>query len=93
MNDCAHGPTMKCLLLYYSFTGQAQRAVNAVFNACRNAGWVPTTCRVDFATDSDRLKRPLSIGDIKRWTAAAGETRFPLATIRCKLCPRSTISS
>jgi len=62
---------MKCLLLYYSFTGQAQRAVDAVSAACRGAGWLPVVCRVDFAAEGERLKRPLSIGDIKRWTGAA----------------------
>lgn len=71
---------MKVLLLYYSFTGQARRAVEAVQDECRSAGWLPVLCRVEFAAEEMRLRRPLSVGDIKRWTDAArrGE-KLPVA--------------
>jgi protein-tyrosine phosphatase len=70
---------MKCLLLYYSFTGQAQLVVDAVAAECAAAGWVPVTCRVDFAADDVRLRRPLSMNDIKRWTGAASRgDRLPV---------------
>jgi hypothetical protein len=71
---------MKCLLLYYSFTGQASRAVDAAAEACRTAGWAAVTCRVDFSDAANQLRRPLSISDVKRWTAAASQgVSMPIA--------------
>lgn len=70
---------MKCLLVYYSFTGQAQRAVETAAAEGRNAGWDPVTCRIDFAGQQVRLRRPMSLGDIKYWTDAASRgERMPI---------------
>jgi hypothetical protein len=70
---------MKCLLIYYSFTGQAQRAVDSAAAECREADWEPTLCRIDFANQQARLRRPMSLGDIKYWTGAASRgERMPI---------------
>ena len=71
---------MKCLLVYYSFTGQAQYAVEAAAAECRNAGWDPVPCRIDFAGPQVRLRRPMSLGDIKYWIGVAGRgARMPIS--------------
>lgn len=62
---------MKALLAWYSFTGQTQRAVEIAARRLRDAGYEVTQCRVDFTDASLRLKRPMSIADVKRWTKAA----------------------
>jgi protein-tyrosine phosphatase len=62
---------MRCLLIYYSFTGQAQRAVDAAALEIESAGSEAVRCRIDFAAEETRLRRPMSLGDIKRWTTAA----------------------
>jgi protein-tyrosine phosphatase len=64
---------MKALLIYYSFTGQAAIAAERAAQVCRQAGWEPTLCRVDFADQSIRLRRPLAPRDVKHWTAAAAD--------------------
>jgi hypothetical protein len=40
---------MRCLLLYYSLTGQAVRAVAAAEATCQAAGWETVQCRMDVA--------------------------------------------
>src|SRR5580698_3063262 len=70
---------MKCLLIYYSFTGQAQRAVEAAAREIERAGSLAVRCRIDFATASAGPRRPMSLGDIKRWTSAASRgDRMPI---------------
>jgi protein-tyrosine phosphatase len=70
---------MRCLLIYYSFTGQAQRAVEAAAREIGGAGSEAVTCRIDFAAEEARLRRPLSLVDIKRWTTAASRgDRLPI---------------
>ena len=81
---------MKALLIYYSFTGQAALAAERAAMSCRQAGWEPTLCLVDFADPSLRLRRPLAPRDVKHWTdvAATGQTRpivyDPPATISAR---------
>jgi hypothetical protein len=65
----------KALLLFYSFTGQAQRAVEAARLACEAAGMDTCVCRVDFADPAIRLQRPMAIADVKRWTQVASAGR------------------
>ena len=55
---------MKVLLVYYSFTGQAQRAVTEVVKTLEADGHAPALCRVDFADPAARPKRPLSWAQI-----------------------------
>jgi len=64
---------MKVLLIYYSFTGQAALAAERAAQACREAGSEPTLCRVEFADELVRLRRPLSTREVKHWTAAAAK--------------------
>ena len=67
---------MKVLIVYYSFTGQAQRAAEAVAGVTQQAGHVVATLRIDFADDSVRLQRPLTWSQISAWgkLASQGET-------------------
>lgn len=65
----------KALLLYYSFTGQAWRAVEVARQACEAAGMETQLCRVDFADLAMRLRRPMSIAEVRRWTQSAAEGR------------------
>jgi len=61
----------RALLLYYSLTGQASRAVEAAARACRDAGWDPAVCRIDFADAAQRPSRPFTLADTRHWVAAA----------------------
>ncbi len=71
---------MKVLLLYYSFTQQAERAVREAEQACRRAGHEAVLCRVDFADAGERLRRPLSPRQVKKWTeCAANGVDFPVS--------------
>lgn len=67
----------RCLILYYSFTGQAERAANLAAEAARADGWEPVMCRIDMADPAERLARPFRIADSKKWTGGAqqGMTR------------------
>ncbi|MET0545342.1 MAG: hypothetical protein ABWZ40_03445 [Caulobacterales bacterium] len=62
---------MRCLLLYYSLTGQADIAAKAAAETCTAKGWTPTLCRVDFFNPKDGPVRPLSPSDTAKWTKAA----------------------
>jgi flavodoxin len=62
---------MRCLLVYYSLTGEAERAVQEAAAACRADGHEAVLCRVDFADVAERLVRPLSIATSKKWVQAA----------------------
>jgi protein-tyrosine phosphatase len=64
---------MKVLLIYYSFTQQAERAVREAQRACHESGHEAVLCRVDFADPAQRLHRPLSPAAVKRWTRAAAQ--------------------
>ncbi|RAR57869.1 hypothetical protein C7401_11488 [Paraburkholderia unamae] len=69
----------KALLIYYTFTGEAQRVVELASGELALAGYEVATARVDFADPSLRLQRPLSPADVKRWTrAAAAGARLPV---------------
>ncbi|GLR65473.1 hypothetical protein GCM10010909_01510 [Acidocella aquatica] len=62
---------MRCLLLYYSLTGQAARAVDLAAQACAQQGWEAVACRMDFASPGERPARPLGIAGSKKWTQGA----------------------
>ena len=62
---------MRCLLLYYSLTGQAQRAAELAAASCRDAGWEAVICRIDFADPTVRPKRPFKMSQTSFWTKAA----------------------
>jgi hypothetical protein len=71
---------MRCLLLYYSLTDQAARAVESAAQTCHSAGWDAVICRIDFANPADAPRRPFSIADSKRWVDAAQQGKiFPLS--------------
>jgi hypothetical protein len=67
----------RCLILYYSFTGQAERAAGLAAEAARAEGWDPVLCRMDMTDPTERLARPFKIADSKKWTGGAqrGMTR------------------
>ena len=62
---------MRCLLLYYSLTGQAGTAVDIAARTAREEGWEAVTCRIDIADPVARPKRPFRIADTKHWVNAA----------------------
>jgi hypothetical protein len=62
---------MRCLLLYYSLTGEAAKAVDLVAETARGAGWEPVTCRIAFADPAIAPHRPFRIADTKAWVKAA----------------------
>ncbi|QQV77661.1 flavodoxin family protein [Sphingomonas aliaeris] len=62
---------MNCLLLYYSFTGEAKRAAEAAVSACRSLGVTPTLCAIDFAEPGEAPHRPFDIAAAKFWADAA----------------------
>jgi hypothetical protein len=66
-----------CLILYYSFTGQADRAAHIAADAARDAGWQAILCRMDMSDPAERLARPFCVADSKKWTQGAqqGMTR------------------
>jgi len=70
---------MRCLMVYYSLSGQAERAVAEASATCVAAGWEVATCRIDFGDPAIRLHRPLTVGAVKHWVdhSKAG-TVFPL---------------
>lgn len=62
---------MRCLILYYSFTGQAERAALIASEAARSEGWEPVLCRITMTEPADAMERPFRIADAKRWTQGA----------------------
>lgn len=62
---------MRCLILYYSLTGEAAKAVDTVAATAREAGWEPVTCRIEFADPAIAPRRPFRIADTKAWVKAA----------------------
>jgi hypothetical protein len=62
---------MHCLILYYSMTGQAEKAANLAANAARAAGWDVTLCRMTMADPADALRRPMNVAASKKWTQGA----------------------
>lgn len=72
-----HDGMKRCLILYYSFTGQAARAAAVAAEAACAEGWDPLLCRIDMAEPGERLARPFRIADSKKWTTGAqqGMTR------------------
>jgi hypothetical protein len=61
----------KALIIYYTFTGEAQRAVEVAATELVAGNFEVSKARVDFADASLRLQRPLSLSAVKRWTNAA----------------------
>jgi hypothetical protein len=62
---------MRCLLLYYTLTGEAAKAVEVAAQTCRDAGWEAVVCRIDFADPAIRPARPFALKDTKYWVKAA----------------------
>lgn len=71
---------MNVLVIYYSLTGQADRAATLAAEALRESGASVTLARVDFADPAQAPRRPFSLADVKRWSegAARGEL-YPMA--------------
>ena len=69
----------RALLIYYTFTGEAKRAIDLASAELAASGFDVSTARVDFADEALRLKRPASPATIKRWCdAAESGQRFPV---------------
>lgn len=62
---------MRCLILYYSMTGQAERAAALIAETTRDAGWEVVTCRIGMPDPADQLARPMRLADTKKWTQGA----------------------
>lgn len=62
---------MHCLILYYSMTGQAEKAAKLAADAARAAGWDVTLCRMAMADPADALRRPMNVAASKKWTQGA----------------------
>lgn len=62
---------MRCLILYYSLTGQAQKAAALAEDAARAAGWDVTSCRISMSDPADVLARPMNVAASKKWTQGA----------------------
>jgi hypothetical protein len=62
---------MHCLILYYSMTGQAEKAAKLAANTARAAGWDVTLCRMMMADPADALRRPMNVAASKKWTQGA----------------------
>ncbi|WP_327753803.1 hypothetical protein VVT58_18960 (plasmid) [Sphingobium sp. SJ10-10] len=60
-----------CLILYYSLTGQAEKAALQAAATASAAGWTVRTCRISMTAPEDALARPLKIADSKKWTQGA----------------------
>jgi hypothetical protein len=66
------GAAMKtALIVYYTFTGEAKRAVDIAATQLRAEGFNVRLARVDFADPALRLKRPESVAKVKHWVQAA----------------------
>ncbi|MGK2908218.1 MAG: hypothetical protein ACSLE1_00195 [Sphingobium sp.] len=62
---------MRCLILYYSMTGQAAKAASLAADAAQGAGWEAILCRMTMSDPSDVLARPMNIAASKKWTQGA----------------------
>jgi len=62
---------VKALLIGYSFTGQADRAMGLAAATLESNGIDVRRCLVDFADPALRLRRPMRLRDVKHWTGAA----------------------
>lgn len=62
---------MRCLILYYSMTGQAEKGAGLAAAAARDAGWDVTLCRMSMRDPADALARPMNIASSKKWTQGA----------------------
>jgi hypothetical protein len=62
---------MHCLILYYSMTGQAEKAAKLAADAASAAGWDVTLCRMAMADPADALGRPMNVAASKKWTQGA----------------------
>lgn len=60
-----------CLILYYSLTGQAEKAALGAAEAASAAGWSAQLCRIGMTAPEDALARPMRIADSKKWTGGA----------------------
>lgn len=62
---------MQCLILYYSMTGQAEKAAMLAAEAACGDGWAVTLCRMTMRDPADALTRPMTIAASKKWTQGA----------------------
>lgn len=62
---------MRCLILYYSMTGQAEKAAALAESAAREAGWDVTSCRISTSDPADAPVRPMNVAASKKWTQGA----------------------
>jgi hypothetical protein len=62
---------MQCLILYYSMTGQAEKAAMLAADAARADGWNVTLCRMAMRDPADALARPMNVAASKKWTQGA----------------------
>jgi hypothetical protein len=62
---------MRCLILFYSLTGQAETAAGLASEAARGAGWDVTLCRISISDPVDALARPMNVASSKKWTQGA----------------------
>lgn len=62
---------MRCLILYYSLTGQALQAADLAAAAARDAGWDATLCRISMSDPADALARPMNVAASRKWTQGA----------------------
>ncbi len=62
---------MRCLILYYSMTGQARKGAELAEDAARAAGWDVTSCRISMSDPADVLARPMNVAASKKWTQGA----------------------
>ena len=59
---------MRILIVYYSFTGQAQRVAGLMASAVAQAGHQPVLCRVAFADPAEPLAAPVPFAVVGRWS-------------------------
>jgi hypothetical protein len=60
-----------CLILFYSLTGQAEKAATIAADTARSQGWDVTLARIMMTEPEDALARPMRIADSKKWTQGA----------------------
>lgn len=80
---------MRCLILYHTLTGESERAATLAAEAIRADGGDATLCRIEMPDPADRLARPLSLADSKRWTQAAQKG----ATVRIAFNPAEALGN
>ncbi|HUD94493.1 hypothetical protein [Sphingobium sp.] len=62
---------MRCLILYYSMTGQAERAATLATQTAEATGWEVSLCRIAMREPADHLARPMNVAASKKWTQGA----------------------